>query len=123
MTNRTIFDKAVFVHAKWKHRLRRAIETGTSDWTVAETRQDDRCDFGQWLKDLPLSKKTAERYRELQTMHTEFHEAASEVLALALAGEKEEAQIAMARGSRFADVSAQLVLCLTKWAKSDAEEN
>jgi hypothetical protein len=121
MPDPTIFDKAVFAHAQWKHRLRKAIDSGECEWTVVEVKQDDRCDFGQWLKKLPLSEKTSEQYRELQQMHTEFHKAASEVLALALAGKKEEAQTAMSQGSHFADISAKLVVSLTKWSKSDKE--
>ena len=123
MTDPTIFDKAVFAHAKWKHRLRQAIETSKSEWTVAEVQADDRCDFGDWLKNLPLSKRTSERYRDLRTLHTEFHVAASEVLALALAGKKEQAQVAMSTGSRFAEISTRLVLSLSKWAKTDSVEN
>jgi hypothetical protein len=123
MTNLTIFDKAVFAHAKWKHRLRQAIQTGKSEWTVAEVQADDRCDFGDWLKKLSPSKKTSESYRDLRTLHTEFHDAASEVLALALAGKKDEAQVAMSTGSRFTEISTKLVLSLSKWAKSETEES
>ena len=59
MTKLTIFDKAVFAHSQWKHRLREAIKTGESEWTVAEVRADDRCDFGEWLDQLPASKKSS----------------------------------------------------------------
>ena len=122
MTKPTIFDQAVFAHAQWKHRLRQAIETGKSDWTVAEIRVDNRCEFGGWLENLPPSKKTSERYAHLRSLHTEFHKVASEVLALALSGKKKEAQVAMSMGSPFTEVSAQLVLSLSKWAKSDTEQ-
>ena len=90
MTKLTIFDKAIAAHAKWKYRLFQAINTGESDWTVAEIRADDCCDFGDWLKHLPVAKRTSERYARVKSLHTEFHQAASEVLALALAGKKEE---------------------------------
>ena len=43
MTDPAIFNHAVFAHAKWKYRLRQAIETGKSDWTVDEVRD------GHWL--------------------------------------------------------------------------
>lgn len=121
MTKPTIFDKAVFAHAKWKHRLRQAMDTGKSEWTVAEVRADDGCDFGSWLQDLPSSKKTSEPYIHLRSLHTEFHKAASEVLALALSGKKEEVRVAMAMGSHFTEISTKLVLTLSKWGKSDSE--
>ena len=49
---------AIASHAKWKYRLRQAIDTGMSDWTVAEVRADDRCEFGEWLRDLPAVAET-----------------------------------------------------------------
>jgi methyl-accepting chemotaxis protein len=123
MTNLTIFEKAVSAHAQWKSRLREAIETGKSEWTVADVRADDRCEFGDWLEKFPLSKKTSDRYTHLRSLHTDFHKAASEVLELALAGKKEEAENAMSRGSRFSNTSTELVLTLSKWAKSDAQQD
>ncbi len=73
MTKPTIFDKAVFAHAKWKHRLRQAMDTGKSEWTVAEVRADDGYDFGGWLQNLRPSKKTSEPHIHLRSLHTEFH--------------------------------------------------
>ena len=102
-----------------RDRLRKAIETGESEWTVAEVRSDKGCEFGKWLDDLPPAKKTSERYTGLRSMHAEFHKAASEVLALALSGKKSEASSAMASGSHFRVVSAKLVLDLSDLAKSD----
>ena len=121
MAELTIFDRAIAAHAKWKYRLFQAINTGKSEWTVAEIRADDRCDFGDWLNHLPVAKRTDERYSRVRSLHTEFHKVASEVLALALSGKKEEAQVAMSMGSPFTEVSAQLVLSLSKWAKSDTK--
>ena len=122
MTKPTIFDHAVFTHAKWKRQLRQAIETGKSEWTVSEVQADDRCDLGEWLDHLPLSKKKSEHYSRLRSLHTNFHKAASEVLALALSGKKEEAQEAISFGSRFTDISSKLTLVLSEWAKSDTEQ-
>jgi hypothetical protein len=123
MTKLTIFDHAVFAHSQWKRRLRQAIETGKSQWTVAEVRADDRCDFGDWLKRLPVSKKMSEPYSDLRSLHAEFHKAASEVLQLALAGKKGEAEAAISMGSHFSQISAKLVLTLSNWAKSEPEQS
>ena len=123
MTKLTIFDHAVFVHAKWKHQLRQAIETGKSEWTVAEVEADDGCELGDWFEHLPLAKKNSAQFSHLSSLHSEFHQAASEVLALALSGRKEEAKEAISSGSRFTQVSTQLTLALTAWAKSDHEQD
>jgi methyl-accepting chemotaxis protein len=118
MQDLAIFDRAIAAHAKWKYRLFRAIDTGTSEWTVAQVRLDTRCDFGAWLTSLPLSERLSERWKKVQSLHAEFHAAASEVLELALAGRKEEATAAIALGSRFATISAELTLALTDWKET-----
>jgi hypothetical protein len=122
MAEPTIFDQALYAHAKWKYRLRQAIETGESEWTVAEVQVDDRCEFGDWLEHLPHSKKTFEHCSHVRSLHTDFHKAASEVLALALSGKKEEAQAAISPGSRFAEISTKLNLAVSKWAESEREQ-
>ena len=110
-------DHAIATHAKWKFRLREAIQAGQSEWTVDAVRPDDRCEFGRWLISLPLSDRMSKEWREAKELHTRFHEAAAEVLGSALAGRKAEADTAMAPGGAFADVSTKLVRLLTDWKK------
>ena len=119
MTDVSIFDKAISAHAQWKRRLNEAIDAGSSEWTVLDVRADDRCEFGGWLKSLPAVEKTSDRYSHLCSLHAEFHQAASDVLRLALAGQEDEARAAMAVGSRFNKTSTELVLTLAEWASSD----
>ncbi len=120
MTNVSIFEKAISAHAQWKRRLNEAIDSGASEWTVSDVKADDRCEFGEWLRNLPPVAKTSERYRHLQSLHTDFHQAASDVLKLALAGKKDDARAAMSRGSHFNETSTQLVLTLGDWRRSEA---
>jgi hypothetical protein len=110
-------DHAIAVHAKWKFRLKDAIATGRSEWTVDAVSPDDRCEFGRWLHALPLPDRMSSHWREAKTLHAQFHAAAAEVLKSALAGHKSEAEAAMAPGGPFADVSARLVRLLTDWKK------
>jgi hypothetical protein len=119
MTKSSVFDEAVFAHSQWKHRLRQAIEKGTSEWSVAEAKADDRCEFGKWLDRLPTAEKTSAHYSDLTSSHAEFHRAAAEVLALALSGKQAEARDAMAPGSRFRTISTKLVLQLSDMAKRE----
>ena len=95
-----------------------AIETGKSEWKVSEVRKDDRCEFGDWLNELPAIEKQTDRYATLHSLHAEFHDAASHVLSLALSGRKEDAQAAIAHGSRFARISSKLTLTLSEWSKA-----
>ena len=110
-------DHAIAAHAKWKFRLREAIKTGQSEWTVDTVRPDDLCEFGHWLDALPLSARMSNDWREAKALHAQFHGAAAEVLRSALAGHKAEADAAMAPGGAYADVSTKLVRVLTDWKK------
>ncbi len=110
-------DHAIAAHAKWKFRLREAIGTGKSEWTVDTVRPDDRCEFGKWLNALPLSDRMSKDWREAKALHAQFHIAAAEVLKHALDGRTADANTAMAPGGGFADVSMRLVRVLTEWKK------
>jgi hypothetical protein len=113
---------AIAAHAKWKFYLRQAIETGKSKWTVTEVRPADCCEFGAWLLALPPGDRDSEHYEDVCRLHTEFHKEAAEVLKLALAGRREEAETAIAQGSRFAKVSTKLTITMTAWRKARESE-
>ena len=113
---------AIAAHAKWKFYLREAIETGKSKWTVAEVQPDDRCEFGTWLLALPPGDRDSQHCEEVCRLHAEFHKEAAEVLQLALAGRREEAEAAIAQGSRFAKASTKLTITMTAWRKAVESE-
>jgi len=122
MTKLTLFDRAIAAHGRWKYRLFQATSTGKSQWTEAEVRADDGCDFGVWLKQLPISRRLSQRCARIRALHIEFHEIAADVLVLALAGRKDEAKAMMALGSRFSEVSAALTMALSEWAEAEPED-
>jgi methyl-accepting chemotaxis protein len=115
-------DHAIAAHAKWKFRLREAIKTGQSEWTVEKVRPDDHCEFGQWLNALPLSDRMKKEWREVKTLHAKFHQAAAHVLETALTGHRPEAEALMAPGGAFSDVSTKLVRLITEWKKTTGEQ-
>jgi hypothetical protein len=110
--------KFVAAHAKWKHHLKMAIDTAQSDETADEVAHDDRCEFGQWLLSLPKGDQSTAQWQKVRALHAEFHKAAANVLAMALAGKKEEAAAEMAFGGNFAKVSANLTVAMTEWRQS-----
>jgi hypothetical protein len=57
-------DHAIAAHAKWKFRLREAIQAGQREWTVDAVRQEDGCEFGRWLISLPLSDRMSKEWRD-----------------------------------------------------------
>ena len=108
---------ALSAHAAWKQRLMDAAEKQTSAVAADTARLDDQCAFGKWLHGSTLghaAKQTA-HYRQCLELHRRFHAAAGDVLALALAGKKEEAHRAMAPGSEFARISESLASALMAW--------
>lgn len=108
-------DHAVAAHAKWKYRLMEAIDTGRSEWRVADVQADDRCDFGKWLAGVRLSQRLSHHFKQVRSLHAEFHALAAHVLELALGGRAQEATAAIAMGSRFAVVSSQLTMAVLAW--------
>jgi hypothetical protein len=112
-----VFDGAIAAHAKWKYQLKEVIDTGKSQWAVPDVRTDIKCEFGKWLSALPVSQKLSEHYTKVKALHAEFHTVAADVLELAIAGRKDEADAAMAIGSRFSIVSSNLTMAVLAWQK------
>jgi hypothetical protein len=66
-----------------------------------------RCVFGQWL-DSP-NGKSLPHYSQVVELHQHFHEAAANVLKLALQGQSHQASEALKAGSPFSQAAANLV--------------
>jgi chemoreceptor zinc-binding protein len=116
----TQITKAIAAHAKWKRRLRDAIETGTSDIDTSTAGRDNVCEFGKWLHgDVPASQKGSPHHATCIKLHAQFHKAAADVLVLALRGRKDEAeQLLKTSGSPFNAASAALTREMTAWKQA-----
>ena len=108
-------ESAIAAHAKWKFRLREAMQTGKSGWTVESVRPENDCDFGRWLNSLPLADRMSREWKEAKALHARFHQVAADVLQCALEGKGGAAAAAMAPGGSFSEVSTKLVRLLTEW--------
>jgi hypothetical protein len=97
----------IATHNIWKFHLKNAIETGRSDFTVEEVQNYHACIFGEWLDS--AEGKRLPHYLEISELHKAFHEEASIVLHLALMGQPSEALAKMREGSRFSQISSQLI--------------
>ena len=58
----------------------------------------------------------------MKAHHADFHHAAAEVLELALAGRRAEAEAAIAADSRFNEVSKKLTLAMMAWKEDLARQ-
>lgn len=108
-------NSAIGAHGAWKLKLRVAITTGTSEVAPEKVCKDDRCPFGRWIYGPTLDSMTraGKPYQVVRRLHAEFHQSAADVLRLALAARKADAD-AMFQGT-FAERSDKLVRALTKW--------
>ncbi|MCP9473563.1 MAG: CZB domain-containing protein [Nitrospira sp.] len=120
MIQKEEITKAISAHGLWKTRLSQAIATGKTDVTVATVRMDHQCAFGKWLygPTLDAKDKLSSHYKEVLRLHAQFHEKAAQVLELAMAGKKQEAQQLMALDGDYAKASSQLTAAMTAWLKS-----
>lgn len=115
---------AMGAHGVWKTRLRTAIESGVSDFSVAVVKQDNQCAFGKWLHgdELGAKMKQSPEYAKCVDLHRRFHLVTAGVLSLALEGKKAAAMKALEMNSEFAQTSSALTLHLMQWRASPAAQ-
>ncbi len=118
MTYITEIDKAIGMHGKWKYHLKSAIDAKSSEFDVDKVRLDNACDFGKWLDSLPPEDKSNAIWKEVKHIHARFHGEAARVLVMALGGQSEAAERAIAFGSEFAKLSGNLTNTLMNWRKT-----
>ncbi len=110
-------EQAIRAHLQWKVRIRSAIACGKFDLPVRTIRADDACAFGRWLhrSALPDGVRGTERLALVKKLHKSFHQATANVVELALAGRKTEAQRAIAEDGAFTVASQSLLEALRAW--------
>ena len=116
--DRNMLTNAIAAHSAWTAHLRAAIGTGKLDVPVATVRVDNQCQFGKWLNGERHSdaEKQSGHFLKVKHLHAQFHEAASKVAQLAVAGDREAAEKAMNPASDYAKVSSALTAALNKWS-------
>ena len=119
MTPREQIDKAIGAHGMWKALLKSAIDTGEREFDPNVVGTDSSCDFGNWLHGTVAPElRQSPIYKTVLEYHSEFHRIAGRILALALAGKKDEATKAVSVSSKFATISAVLTTTMIEWKRS-----
>jgi len=116
MTLNDQINAAIGAHGLWKGRLKDAIRTGRSDVPVHAVSVDNQCAFGKWLQSFDAEGRKSPNYKTCYELHRRFHVAAGDVLALALAGKRQEAERALADNSAFVNTSRDLIRAMMTWA-------
>ncbi len=113
-------QNAIAAHGMWKHRLRSAVDTGKSEFSVAVVCLDNQCPFGKWLHSVASELKASPRWKCVKVAHADFHREAAKVLELALSGRQPEARDALSFTGKFAAASARLTQEMMAWKKEAA---
>ena len=112
-------SKAISAHGMWKQKLRTAIDTGECESTPEKVKMDNNCSFGKWLHErIDPSAKSSPHYDEVVKLHAKFHLVAGEILELALAADKDQANKLLSIGADFAKYSAALTRKMQEWQAS-----
>ncbi|MDD5330732.1 MAG: CZB domain-containing protein [Sulfuricella sp.] len=104
--------EAIDAHIRWKTRLQDMLE-GNSDeqLEVGVVAADDKCTLGKWLHHEAAKFGNLEEFRELVSIHAEFHLTAGNILAECHRGEKEAGLYMLhSRDFRFCSDKVQLAL-------------
>lgn len=119
MSTKDAITKGIAAHGMWKQRIIDAIKSGKSEWTPAIVNQDNQCEFGKWLYSCSAQERNSPYYSKIKELHAEFHQAAADVLTLALNGKKVEAEENISANSKYRSISAMLTKEMMSW-KSNA---
>ncbi|MGO9575453.1 MAG: CZB domain-containing protein [Terriglobales bacterium] len=117
MINVGMIEKAIAAHARWKARLRAAVDSGKFDMTPAAIKLDDQCDFGKWLysPEFSAAEKQTANYRNAMGLHAAFHREAAKVVESATSGHKDVAEEAIGLHGGYTKASSDLTKELTQW--------
>lgn len=110
-------ELAISAHSSWKQRLTTAIINGQCDEISPEDAgNDSHCAFGNWLYNgIGDEYRNGPLYDEICKLHKEFHQEASEILALAINGNQEAAKQRMISNGKYIRLSNQLITLLREW--------
>ena len=109
-------NEAIDSHDMWKIMLRAAIDSGVSQTTPEQVKQDIHCPFGKWLHERVDSEaKQSPAYSDRVDLHAKFHQQAGAILELAINGSPDDAHKLMSVGQPFTRYSALLTLKLKEW--------
>jgi methyl-accepting chemotaxis protein len=108
-------DAILASHELQKGWLSSVIESGTSEWGPQTVKADNQCDFGRWLLACSPQEKANPHYDVVRHLHAQFHIEAGRILDIALRGDRDNAFAEMAKGRRYAEISASLIDELMKW--------
>jgi hypothetical protein len=111
------FDEAVFSHTEWKRKLRQYIDKNDGSLRPAEVSLDHKCAPGEWICGEGASYSSLPEYNRLKYEHARFHQAASEIVSRANAGEDVAPEVEVCANSEFSQASSAIIIALVSMKK------
>jgi diguanylate cyclase (GGDEF)-like protein/PAS domain S-box-containing protein len=106
---------AIATHRTWLGRLKDAIETRRSEYTVEVVSRDDTCPIGIWLSSTIAAELRGSPLHVITcARHAVFHRSAARLLSLALAGDPSVAA-SFERGGDFQMIDSLMLDALEDW--------
>jgi Chemoreceptor zinc-binding domain len=112
---------AIRAHTDWKIKLRGAIsERATLDAKIIE--KDDCCELGQWLLGEARERfRAVPAHEECVLAHAKFHRCAADVAEVINAGDYDQAERMLDRGTPYALASRTIVLAIEELSRQMGE--
>ena len=107
------FKEEIEKHLLWKSTIESLFDTRSHQFTSVNVVSDDHlCQLGRWIHSNDAKAYASNAvFQELETCHKEFHQQASDILALYKEKEPEQAQEKL---QRFTELSNEVIACLEK---------
>ena len=111
-----VFMKAIQDHTGWKVRIQSLIDgKKIGDLNLHEVTSDERCELGQWIKEMDAKLGHTYALSRLRNFHREFHTVAGEAMRHAQHGDMDMAQ-SILKGE-YARLSREVVNSLLVMSK------
>lgn len=111
-------EDAIASHTLWLSHVRQAVLEAQAGMNVESIGAAERCDFGKWLYGprLSVDDRASVAYRDVESLHAEFHRVAAQVVEFAAAGQTVEAYGLLY--GEYVTTSGRLAIALRAWQES-----
>lgn len=112
---------AIGGHIWWKSEFEKNVRDGWHFFNPDLAERSYETDLGLWLAELAPDGPDWEHFEQVQSLYHEFHEAAAEVVRMAMSGDIDTAEASICTGL-YAQKANALTLALKNWMDSVKEE-
>jgi len=114
------FDEAIAAHSAWKQKLAIYLAKPDKSIDAGKLAQDHHCDLGKWIYSRTGADALSATFVELKKEHSNFHQAAADVVRKADAGQAVSEEISLGAKSPYASCSSKVVAALMKMKRESA---